>query len=63
MLQKTLKGSTALGAASVKIRDGLLYGPTGTTAVKYVVVICTAEAMERNILHSPHVCRLIKTVY
>lgn len=63
MLQKTLKGSTDIGAASVKMRSGLLYRPTGTTAVKYVVIIYTAEAMERNIFHSSHVCRLMKMIY
>lgn len=37
-----------LKAASVKMGHGLLYGPAGTTAVKYVVMICTAEGMQLN---------------
>lgn len=37
-----------LKAASVKKGHGLLFGPAGTTSVKYVVIICTAEGMQLN---------------
>lgn len=48
------KVTMPLKAASVKKGHGLLFGPAGTTSVKYVVIICTAKLSPSTLPPSWH---------